>query len=105
MTSALLSRASMMKYVIPNLISSALLTIKHVQFENLTERVGAYSFAFSTRSHIHDQFHTSWITDSNNAVDFLTEVLNISPSDVAQKFELWAIAREKGIVAFYVPGL
>jgi hypothetical protein len=66
------------------------------KFDNLKERTGAYTFAFSTRSHIHDTFQASWI-DSKGAIDFTTEVLGISKADIAQKFELWAIARENGV--------
>ena len=57
--------------------------------------MGAYTFAFSM-CHIHDTFQASWI-DSKGAIDFTTEVLGMSKADIAQKFELWAIARENGM--------
>jgi hypothetical protein len=65
------------------------------KFDNLKEQMGAYTFAFSIRSHIHDTFQASWI-NSKGAIDFTTEVLGMSKADIAQKFELWAIARENG---------
>jgi len=54
------------------------------------------AFTFVTRGHINDSTTPSFI-DSDGALSFFTEVLDLDPSKVAGKFELWATSRSKGM--------
>jgi len=56
-------------------------------------------FAFFTRGHIHD-VSAPVTMESWGALDFIREVLKIDPADLAAKFELWAVSRDNGGVAF-----
>ncbi|KIM39046.1 hypothetical protein M413DRAFT_67836 [Hebeloma cylindrosporum] len=66
-------------------------TLKGVftELDNLSERTGSTAFTFVTRGHINDSTTPSFI-DSDGALSFFTEVLNLDPNEVAGKFELWA---------------
>ena len=66
-----------------------------LQLRNLSEQTGMYALAFFTCSHIHDNMMPS-LVDSDDAVAFLSEVLDIDPMDFLAKFEQWACARTKG---------
>ncbi|KAJ7027111.1 hypothetical protein C8F04DRAFT_1267402 [Mycena alexandri] len=61
----------------------------------LAERTGMIGFGFFTRTHIHDKTVPVEI-ESWGALEFLSQVLRMDPRDVGAKFELWAIARDKG---------
>lgn len=54
------------------------------------------AIAFFTRTHIHDTAIPSWV-DSDDAVAFVSEVLDLDPMDFLTKFEQWACARSKGM--------
>ena len=54
------------------------------------------SLAFFTRTHIHDSSVPSWV-DSDDAIMFLSEVLDMEPMDFLARFEQWACARTKGM--------
>jgi hypothetical protein len=54
-----------------------------------------YQFAFITQGHVHDSSIPGWV-ESENSVNFLSEVLNIDPLDMATKFEQWVCARDWG---------
>ncbi|KAJ7174439.1 hypothetical protein C8R46DRAFT_1214645 [Mycena filopes] len=62
----------------------------------LAERTGMLGFAVFSRGHIHDKTMPTQI-QSMGALDFCIEVLGISAQDLALKFELWCIARDKGL--------
>ena len=72
------------------------IVLKLLQLRNLSERTGMCALAFFTRTHIHDNTMPTWV-DSDDAVAFLTEVLEIDPMDFLGKFEQWACARDKGL--------
>ncbi|KAJ7027066.1 hypothetical protein C8F04DRAFT_1267357 [Mycena alexandri] len=61
----------------------------------LAERTGMIGFGFFTRTHIHDKTVPVEI-ESWGALEFFSQVLRMDPRDVGAKFELWAIARDKG---------
>lgn len=69
--------------------------LKLLQLRNLSERTGMCALAFFTRTHIHDNTMPTWI-DSDDAVAFVSEVLDMDPMDFLTKFEQWACARVKG---------
>ena len=69
--------------------------LKLLQLRNLSEQTGMCALAFFTRTHIHDNTMPTWV-DSDDAVAFLSEVLDIDPMDFLAKFEQWACARNKG---------
>ncbi|KAJ7732876.1 hypothetical protein B0H16DRAFT_1732607 [Mycena metata] len=68
-----------------------------VELEALAERTGMIGFAFFTRTHVHDKTVPvemgSW-----GALDLFPEVLKTDSRDVGAKFELWAIARDQGVL-------
>ncbi|KAG6807502.1 hypothetical protein H0H92_007259 [Tricholoma furcatifolium] len=61
---------------------------------NLHERCGPMGFAFVTRGHIHDTIVPEWI-ESQGSLQFINEVMNITPSDLLRKFEQWACAKDR----------
>jgi hypothetical protein len=63
------------------------------------ERVGTYGFAFITRGHVHDSCMPGWV-ESEDSIQFLHEVLDLDPLDVATKFEQWACARDRSTSLF-----
>lgn len=69
--------------------------LKLLQLRNLSERTGMCGLAFFTRTHIHDNTMPTWV-DSDDAVAFVSEVLDLDPMDFLAKFEQWACARTKG---------
>jgi succinate dehydrogenase/fumarate reductase cytochrome b subunit len=52
------------------------------------------AFAFFMCTHIHDNSVPLW-ADSDDAIAFVSEVLNLNPMDLLTKFEQWACARTK----------
>ena len=50
---------------------------------------------FFTCTHIHDAAIPVW-ADSDNAIAFLSEVLDLEPMDILAKFKQWACARSNG---------
>ena len=62
---------------------------------NLAERIGSYGFAFITRGHVHDTAVPGWV-ESDDSINFLREVLDLDPLDIAAKFEQWACAKKRG---------
>jgi hypothetical protein len=70
--------------------------LKLLQLRNLSERTGMCALAFFTRTHINDNTMPTWV-DSDDAVAFLSEVLDIDPMVFLAKFEQWACARNKGM--------
>jgi len=66
-----------------------------LQLRNLSEQTGMCALAFFTRTHIHDNTMPTWV-DSDDAIAFVSEVLDIDPMDFLAKFEQWACARTKG---------
>lgn len=71
-----------------------LVELKVPQLRNLSECTGMCALAFFTRTHIHDMSMPTWV-DSDDAVAFISEVLNLDPMDFLAKFEQWACARTK----------
>ena len=65
------------------------------QIQNLSEHTGVCTMVFFTRTHIHDATIPAW-ADSDNAIAFLSEVLDLEPMDMLAKFEQWACARSNG---------
>jgi len=65
-----------------------------LQLDNLAERTGSASFTFVTRGHINDTTAPTFI-ESDGALAFFKEVLDLDPNEVAGKFELWAMSRKK----------
>ncbi|KAJ7727402.1 hypothetical protein B0H16DRAFT_1331580, partial [Mycena metata] len=61
----------------------------------LAMRTGMMGFGIFSRGHIHDKTVPTQI-QSMGTLDFCKEVLNISAQDLALKFELWCVARERG---------
>ncbi|KAJ7035245.1 hypothetical protein C8F04DRAFT_1182412 [Mycena alexandri] len=61
----------------------------------LAERTGMIGFGFFTRTHIHNKTVPVEI-ESWGALEFFSQVLRMDPRDVGAKFELWAIACDKG---------
>ncbi|KAG6808136.1 hypothetical protein H0H92_005288, partial [Tricholoma furcatifolium] len=72
-------------------------TLRHLEAEmgNLHERVGTVGFAFFSRGHINDSIIPGWI-DSQGAVSFVKDVLQTTPEELANKFELWACTKDRG---------
>ena len=52
------------------------------------------ALAFFTHTHIHNISIPTWV-DSDDAVAFVSEVLDLDPMDFLAKFEQWACARTK----------
>jgi hypothetical protein len=63
--------------------------------EALAQRTGMVGFAMFSRGHIHDKTLPTEC-QSLGALDFFEEIGGENFRDVAEKFELWCIAREKG---------
>jgi hypothetical protein len=78
------------------LLNHIWVTLKLLKLRNLSERTGVCALAFFTRTHIYDSAIPSWV-DSDDAVAFVSEVLNLDPMDFLTKFEQWACARTKGV--------
>ena len=83
-----------MRYVL--LSSIFWVELKSSQLRNLSERTGMCGLAFFTRTHIHDSAMPTWV-DSDDAVAFVSEVLDLDPMDFLTKFEQWACTRAKGM--------
>lgn len=66
--------------------------LKLLQLRNLSERTGMCALAFFTCTHIHDNSMPTWV-DSDDAIAFVSEVLDLDPMDFLAKFEQWACAR------------
>ncbi|KAJ3569104.1 hypothetical protein NP233_g5274 [Leucocoprinus birnbaumii] len=64
-----------------------------LEIEKLAERTGAIAFCFFTRTNMHDSIDPLYI-GSDDALDFLIDILGWTPGDVASKFELWGITRK-----------
>ncbi|KAG6809960.1 hypothetical protein H0H92_013925 [Tricholoma furcatifolium] len=64
------------------------------ELANMSERCGSVGFAVFTRGHVHDTITPGWC-DSQGAVAFLNEVLEITPYDLVKKFEIWACAKDR----------
>ncbi|KAJ7818943.1 hypothetical protein B0H13DRAFT_2378624 [Mycena leptocephala] len=62
---------------------------------DLQLRTGVCGVAFFSRGNADDPSLPN-IVDSDDAMDFLTEVLQISPLDFLRKFEQWVVTREGG---------
>ena len=65
------------------------------QIRNLSERTGICAMVFFTHTHIHDAAIPAW-ADSDDAIAFLSEVLDLEPMDMLVKFEQWACVRSNG---------
>ncbi|KAG6809121.1 hypothetical protein H0H92_001477 [Tricholoma furcatifolium] len=63
-----------------------------LQMGNLHERVGTVGFAFFSRGHINDSIIPGWI-ESQGALEFVKDVLETTPEELANKFELWACTK------------
>ncbi|KAG6809555.1 hypothetical protein H0H92_015832 [Tricholoma furcatifolium] len=72
----------------------ATLHLLEEEMGNLQERVGTVGFAFFSRGHINDSIILGWI-DSQGALGFVKDVLQTTPEELANKFELWACTRDK----------
>ncbi|KAJ7893903.1 hypothetical protein B0H14DRAFT_3427203 [Mycena olivaceomarginata] len=73
-------------------------TIKLIteEMEALAQRTGMVGFAMFSRGHIHDKTIPTEC-QSLGALDFFEEIVGENFRDVGEKFELWCIAREKGL--------
>ncbi|KAJ7043621.1 hypothetical protein C8F04DRAFT_1175398 [Mycena alexandri] len=70
---------------------------KHVfQVGSFAQRTGIMGFGLFSRGHIHDKTIPTQI-ESMGALDFCQEVIGIPAQDLALKFELWCVARDKGL--------
>ncbi|KAG6807335.1 hypothetical protein H0H92_007964, partial [Tricholoma furcatifolium] len=72
----------------------ATLRLLEEEMGNLQERVGTVGFAFFSRGHINDSIIPGWI-DSQGALGFVKDVLETTPEELANKFELWACTRDR----------
>ncbi|KAG6839408.1 hypothetical protein C0991_002828 [Blastosporella zonata] len=72
-------------------------TMRSLQQEmmNLYERTGAYRFAFFTHGHVQDSIVPGYLELQPASIDFICEVFNIAPADLARKFEQWACVRSR----------
>ncbi|KAF8991339.1 hypothetical protein BDQ17DRAFT_1433146 [Cyathus striatus] len=70
--------------------------VSKVQYEldRVAQRTGCAAFAFFTCGHVNDTMYPCWI-DTNKSVDFCTEILGVTPGEVARKFDNWSCARTK----------
>ena len=77
-------------------LNHILVELKLLQLRNLSEQMSVCALAFFMCSHIHDSTVPSWV-DSDDAIAFVSEVLDLKPMDFLAKFEQWACARTKGM--------
>ncbi|KAJ7857368.1 hypothetical protein B0H13DRAFT_2356992 [Mycena leptocephala] len=63
----------------------------------LAERTGMVGFACFTRGHLHDKTVPCEI-ESWGGLDFFPQMMKVDPRDLGTKFELWSVAREKGVL-------
>ncbi|KAG6825791.1 hypothetical protein H0H92_002429 [Tricholoma furcatifolium] len=68
-------------------------TLRHLEAEH--EQVGMVGFVFFNRGHINDSIIPGWI-ESQGAVGFVKDVLQTTPEELANKFELWACTKDRG---------
>ncbi|KAJ7718382.1 hypothetical protein B0H14DRAFT_3630573 [Mycena olivaceomarginata] len=73
-------------------------TIKLIteEMEALAQHTGMVGFAMFSRGHIHDKTLPTEC-QSLGALDFFEDIVGKNFRDVGEKFELWCIAREKGL--------
>jgi hypothetical protein len=71
------------------------LSTDSLQIDNLAECTGSLATVFVTWGHVDDANPPVWI-DSEGAMDFFCETLDLDPWDVGRLFEQWACARGKG---------
>ncbi|KAJ7921318.1 hypothetical protein B0H13DRAFT_2318442 [Mycena leptocephala] len=63
----------------------------------LAERTGMVGFACFTRGHLHDKTVPCEI-ESWGGLYFFPQMMKVDPRDLGAKFELWSVAREKGVL-------
>ena len=63
------------------------LTSQYNKFENLAEHTGCQAFAFVMHGHINDTMIPTTL-ETDDVLSFFNEVLNITPEEVAQKYEV-----------------
>ncbi|KAJ7809446.1 hypothetical protein B0H13DRAFT_1668142, partial [Mycena leptocephala] len=68
------------------------------EIDSLAQRTGMVGFAMFSRGHIHDKTVPTEC-QSLGGLEFFQEIMGEPARDVAEKFELWCIAREKGLTA------
>ena len=77
-------------------LNHILVELKLPQLRNLLEQTGVCALTFFMHSHIHNSTVPSWV-DSDDAIAFVSGVLDLKPMDFLTKFEQWACAMTKGM--------
>lgn len=65
-----------------------------LQMDNAGYRNGSYMIYLATPGHVNDTYLCTYY-GSDNAMEFLIDVLGLDPDEVCRKFQLWACSKEQ----------
>lgn len=65
-----------------------------LQMDNAAFRNGSYMIYFSAPGHVNDTYLCTYY-GSDDAMEFLIDVLGLDPDEVCKKFQLWACSKEQ----------